>query len=252
MIPWHQETIVVVDFETSGTDPEACMPVQIGVARFEAGELVAKRSALINPGIPIPEEASAIHGITDEMVRDAPPPDRAIIECAQGLVEDAYPCGYNAERYDRLIWERFAGSMGPWVDVIAMVRHFDKYAKGKGRYQLETVCKRWGVTLGDAHRADADAEATGQVLLCKRMINALGDMPMAELLERQAARLKEQEAEQQAFFAKLRRERADAIRLHVYAAAYAHLAVRGESAHEQAKSVADCAFEDVVSDEGWK
>jgi DNA polymerase III epsilon subunit-like protein len=64
---------VAFDVETTGLSPIACRLVELCAIRFSLGEgQLETFSTLINPGLPIPAEVSALHGITDEMVRDAP------------------------------------------------------------------------------------------------------------------------------------------------------------------------------------
>lgn len=201
MIPWHQETIVVLDFETTGISPEECMPVQVAAVRYEAGELTAKLSTLINPGVPIPEEASAIHGISDADVAPFPAPAAAIAGL-KSIVEDAYPCGYNGAGYDRIIWDRFAPVLGDWLDPLVMVRHVDRFVRGKGRHKLGVTCKRWGVRLDNAHDALSDCLGTAGLLFSPRMRALLGDIPIEEVIERQEKRRAEQDAAFQAWLSK--------------------------------------------------
>ena len=63
---------IAFDLETTGIQPKTDAIVEIGAVRFEGSEPVGRFSTLINPGRPIPPEASAVNGITDEMVADQP------------------------------------------------------------------------------------------------------------------------------------------------------------------------------------
>lgn len=65
--PW-----VVLDVETTSADPATARIVEISLERYEVDGRLTAYSTLINPGVPIPAEATAIHGITDAMVADAP------------------------------------------------------------------------------------------------------------------------------------------------------------------------------------
>ncbi|AKS43220.1 3'-5' exonuclease [Wenzhouxiangella marina] len=64
----------VIDFETTGLSP-ACgaRPTEIAVVRIRGGEIVDRYQSLMNPGVPIPYDIQAFTGITDAMVRRAPP-----------------------------------------------------------------------------------------------------------------------------------------------------------------------------------
>jgi DNA polymerase III epsilon subunit-like protein len=78
ILPWWRLPVAVLDFETCGVDASKCAPVELAVVRFEDGAIAGRWSTLINPEQPIPPEAMAIHGITDEMVADAPRGWRAV------------------------------------------------------------------------------------------------------------------------------------------------------------------------------
>lgn len=218
---WHEYPIVVVDFETTGPDPEACQPVQVAAVRFEGGAVVAKRALLVKPGEPIPAEATEVHGITDEMVAGASFPGPALEELAD-IVNGAVPCGYNGQTFDRVIWDRFASSLGDvWIDPLVVVRGVDKHVPGAGKYRLANVCKRWGVALDNAHDALADAEATGLLLFSDRMRERLGNMTLRKLLESQEHRRREQDEEFSRYLVRRNRDRADAVWSAAYGSSFA-------------------------------
>ena len=208
MLPWHQLRIVVLDFETTGVDPTQCAPVEV------AGDVVERASELINPGCPIPAEATFIHGITDEMVITAYPAAVAINNVLDRVLldGDAIPCAYNA-RFDSTIFRRIMGEREgaselvalrdwPWLDPLVVVRHVDRFVRGSGRHSLSAVCARRGIALEGAHRATADAEAAGRVLFSEDVRAALGDATISEVLRRQTIRADEQEADFEAWRAK--------------------------------------------------
>lgn len=66
--------LIALDLETTGLHPHLSEIVEIGAVRFrpETGEVLDRFQTLVNPGTPIPANVQAIHGITDEMVIDAP------------------------------------------------------------------------------------------------------------------------------------------------------------------------------------
>ncbi len=66
------ERYCVIDVETTGLRPVADRVVEIACALVDGDRVVGRWAMLVNPGIAIPPAASAIHGITDGMVRDAP------------------------------------------------------------------------------------------------------------------------------------------------------------------------------------
>lgn len=172
-LPWWQFPIVVLDFETTGVDVATCMPVSVAAVRLEQGVERAAFSSLLHPGIPIPEAASAIHGITDDKVRDAPELAAYAGDLA-AVALDAVPAGYNGEAFDKPILHRFiSGTDCPlfdpaqaWIDPLVIVRKLDRYVPGTGRHKLATVCARWGVPIpdGEAHSALGDVRAVGRLL----------------------------------------------------------------------------------------
>lgn len=175
---WAEQKLAIIDFETTGLSPEEDRVIEVGVACFERGELRARKSWLVNPGIPVPEQARAIHNISDEDLAGAPTFAEVVAELA-ALVEDHLPVAYNAA-FDRAFLYAELGraaaaghkrSATPppafdrevtWVDPLVWVRELHKDERG---HRLTEVCARLGISLDTAHRADADAEATGRVLL---------------------------------------------------------------------------------------
>lgn len=169
---WTEQPLVFYDCETTGVDVATCGVVQVGAVRFEDGRVTKMFDTLVNPGMPIPEAASSIHGITDAHVADAPTLD-AVAHDLLAVADGAIPAGYNAQAFDRPILHRFISgldcplfdmSFGHWLDVLTVVRECDRYAAGTGRHKLEATCKRHGVEIDKAHSAIADAAATGWLL----------------------------------------------------------------------------------------
>jgi DNA polymerase-3 subunit epsilon len=196
--PFWVNPICVVDFESTSADPNECLPVQVGAVLF-AGSDTREFCTMIDPGVAIPVEASAIHGIKDEDVRGMPSPEDALRMLEAWLGDDeAVPCAYNAS-FDATIYKRFSGGSSnghflnnrPWVDPLIMIRHFDRWVPGKGRHRLANAFKRWGVDLDGGHDALHDARATGRLLLA--MKPKLGDVTYSELIRRQSKRAEEQE-----------------------------------------------------------
>lgn len=65
-------TLVVVDLETTGLDHRVERIIEIGMVRLENGEVTEKYETLVNPDVPIRHSSFNIHGISEEMVADAP------------------------------------------------------------------------------------------------------------------------------------------------------------------------------------
>src|SRR5437899_2243611 len=91
---WVDLPIALIDIEATGLDSAADRIVEIGIVIGRGGEVIERRSWLINPGIPISEEARAVHGITDEMVSDKPSFAALAGEIAAAL-SGVVPAAYN-------------------------------------------------------------------------------------------------------------------------------------------------------------
>jgi DNA polymerase-3 subunit epsilon len=176
-VGWAAKKLAVIDFETTGLDPANDRVIEIGVACFENGALSALQNWLVNPGIPVPEQARAVHNIGDEELKDAPP-FGAVLKELGALVAGHLPVAYNA-LFDRGFLhaeltraEHVRGGGGriapafhadvSWIDPLVWVRELHKDERG---HRLGEVCARLGIALDNAHRAASDAEATGRVLL---------------------------------------------------------------------------------------
>lgn len=190
---WDTCPIVWLDFETTGLRPGLDRVVEVGLARFEGRKLVAELGARIDPGIPIPAEASAIHGITDADVEGAITIED-FFACTEpkAMLEGAQPAAYNAP-FDKWFCppSALADWTWPWLDTLSLVRHVDRYAKGAGRHKLEAACQRHGVALAKAHSAQADARAAGE-LFFKLAEDTLREQSMGELVCSMVKRTAEQ------------------------------------------------------------
>lgn len=170
---WWDQPLAVLDFETTGPDPEVCEPVSVAVIRLEQGRECGAFFSFLRPTIPIPPEASAIHQIYDEMVASAP----ALVDVAGDLArlaDHALPCGYNAIHFDRPLLHRYVqGTDCPlfdeaqgWADPLVIIRKVDRWVSGKGRHKLGRVCARYGcpIPAAEEHTALGDVRATGRLL----------------------------------------------------------------------------------------
>ena len=206
MTPWHKQPIVVVDFETTGVDPNDCAPVEMALVRFEDGKRIRSWSQRFNPGRPISPEATAVHGITDADVARAMPLRGLTLSLqlsagwAAAMCDGAVPCAYN-HHFDRTILARFCPGLDlvtkwpVWLDPLPVVRLVDKYVKGQGRHQLAATCERHGIELSKTHSARADAEACGKLLFSPKIRRVLGDWPIERVLETQVSRAEQQDRE---------------------------------------------------------
>lgn len=107
--------LVVFDVEATGLNKRMDRIVAIALVRYEPLGTAEQINYLLNPGVPIPEEATAIHGISDADVRDAPTfADMA--EILERHFAGADLAGYNILGYDiQILQEEFARASRPFV-----------------------------------------------------------------------------------------------------------------------------------------
>jgi len=157
--------IAFIDLETTGVHISNDRIVEIAIVKiFTDGTNQVKRK-LINPLMPIPACSSAIHGITDEMVKDAPSFKQVANELKQ-FIENCDLGGYNSNRFDvpMLIEEflragiEFTTDDRKLVDV-QKVFHLMEQRTLTAAYKF--YCNK---TLDGAHGAEVDATATWEVL----------------------------------------------------------------------------------------
>jgi DNA polymerase-3 subunit epsilon len=174
---WPTGELLGLDFETTGIDRFNDVPVSYALVSVVEGVVVRSWSGLIDPGREIPAEATAVHGISTERARDEGMPLRE----AMSLVSDAVvaasargvPLAGMKLDYDLTILETQArelcgwgptrrGWRGPVLDAVVIDRHFDP--DRKGRRTLVDLCAHYGIEMGKAHDASADATASIEVL----------------------------------------------------------------------------------------
>jgi DNA polymerase-3 subunit epsilon len=193
---WYGGPLAGFDLETTGTDPLEARIVTAAVVEVAAGEVTDTRTWLADPGVLIPAQASAVHGISSERAAAEGRPVREVAAEVAGALRDAWTRGvpvvaYNAA-FDLTLLsaelERHGlsplGPLGPVVDPYTIDRAVDRYRKGKRT--LEAVCGEYGVVLDGAHQAVADALAAVHVATAiAARHRAVAALSAEELHERQ-------------------------------------------------------------------
>ncbi|MDX3535813.1 exonuclease domain-containing protein [Streptomyces sp. MB09-01] len=195
---WISGPMVAFDLETTGTDIESDRIVTAAVVAMEPDGRVARtRTWLVDPGVAIPEQAAAIHGISTEHARtEGVPAAPAIAEITQTLADglgSGTPLVVMNARYDLSLLDRecrrhgiapladrLRGRPAHVIDPLVLDKHADRYRKG--RRTLQALCEHYGVTLDDAHNAAADALAAARAA---RRVGAkhasIGSIELADL-----------------------------------------------------------------------
>lgn len=182
---WHTEPLLGFDLETTGINVETARIVTAAAVDYKPGDSIdtlpdRARLWLANPGIPIPAEATRVHGVTTEVAQaNGRPAGQVADEIADVLAANlstGIPVVAMNGRYDftvldrelrrhglRTLWERLGGDTppGPVIDPYVIDKQADKFRRGSRK--LEALAVHYGVTLAAAHRADADALAAVEV-----------------------------------------------------------------------------------------
>lgn len=157
-----KQQLIVFDLETTGTNTETDRIVEIAICKLDMERKNwDSMTTLINPEMNIPKEATEIHHITNEMVKDSP----KFREVAATIVDYMKGCaiaGYNSNRFDvpMLIAEMgrcgisWPDPTGTFVDILELERIVNSH-------KLAHTYKRYtGMDMEDAHEALADVKAT--------------------------------------------------------------------------------------------
>jgi DNA polymerase-3 subunit epsilon len=157
--------IAVIDLETTGINLSADRIVEVAIYKIlPEGKKISKRK-LLNPEIPIPAASSDIHGITAEMVKDAPTFKQVANELKQ-FIEGCDLAGYNSNRFDiPMLAEEFLrvgiefDFKGRRLIDVQKIFHMMEQRTLSAAYKF--YCNK---NLDGAHSAEADATATWEVL----------------------------------------------------------------------------------------
>ena len=186
--------MLAFDLETTSANPKEARIVTSALVRID-GRDVQKIEHLADPGIEIPQEATNVHGITTEKARAEGRPHEEVLKDTVEAIKAAWEDGltlivYNAA-FDLTVLRSLTGDFtvtGPVYDPYVIDRVSDKWRKGKRT--LGAVCEHYGVELGNAHEATADALAAARVAWkqVRQHYPNLAQMEENELMEFQAVK----------------------------------------------------------------
>ena len=149
---------VAFDTETTGLDPAVGRIVEIGAVKFDQRGPIARFNMLMNPEIPMPEDAGKVNGITDAMLKDKP------------LIADVFPdffafignavlVAHNAPFDVNYVNAELKRAEKPLLThKVVDTRIFAKEVfPGLSSYALQDLAVQFGITALEAHRAEDDA-----------------------------------------------------------------------------------------------
>ena len=159
------KSFVVFDLETTGLNAESDEIIEIGAVKIVNGQVAETFSTFVKPKKVIPADATAVNGITNEMVNDA----YGIMQVLPDFhlfCKDCALVAYNIA-FDYGFINKAGKDMGILFDneqIDALLIARDRMP-GLKNYKLATVCANAGVSLIGAHRAVNDAVATAELFV---------------------------------------------------------------------------------------
>jgi DNA polymerase-3 subunit epsilon len=170
-----KKPIVFFDLETTGIDIVNDRIVEISLLKVNQDGTEETRTMRINPEMPIPPQSTAVHGITDEDVKNEPTFNTVAKDVAK-FIEGCDLGGYNSNKFDiPLLAEEFL-RVGVDIDLkkhrfvdVQVIFHKMEQRTLSAAYKF--YCQK---TLDDAHSAEADTKATYEIL--KAQIDRYNDL----------------------------------------------------------------------------
>lgn len=175
---------IAFDLETTGTVPGVDQIVEVGAVRFVNGTVDAIFATLIDPLRPIPPGASAVNGISNEMVKGKPTIESILEPFAEFCGDDhlvAHNAPFDAQfltaDYKKL---EIPAPQGIILDTLPISR---KVFPGLPNYKLGTLVQHLKIPTTDFHRAEEDATYCGKLFLeLVKRISVNGQPPAVENL----------------------------------------------------------------------
>ncbi|WP_427018706.1 3'-5' exonuclease [Pseudarthrobacter sp. P1] len=170
MSSWSTQPRAAFDVETTGRNPREARLVTASIVVVDgAGKVIEEHEWLANPGVEIPEEVTAIHGVTTAHAVEHGLPVADVVGQVSTVLADLFARGipviaYNAS-YDFTVLASEAARHGvAAIDATLVIdpyicnKHVDKYRRGSRT--LGALCEEYGIPHDDAHTSAADALAT--------------------------------------------------------------------------------------------
>lgn len=189
---WHRLPLASLDFETTGVDPLIDRVLSYALLDEPGFEI----TGLVNPGVPIPEAAAQVHGITEAMLVDAPSSAEGlavVVDWVQTLIDRRIGLVVFNAAYDLTMLRAEADRLGlaqpDWARLIVvdpLVVDWGIERGGLGPRRLVDVASYYGVPIDNAHDATCDARAARDVAveLAARHPH-VGTLSLTDLMDQQ-------------------------------------------------------------------
>ncbi len=165
---YFTQPLVVIDFETTGMSPNMGDRVtEVAALRIVEGRVAARYVSLINCGVRVPPFITELTGITQAMVNRAPGVAQVMPELVEFIGNDAL-VAHNASFDEKFLVAESVrhGLQNQHQALLCSVKLARRLFRGLDSYSLGRVSKSLGIRFnGSAHRAEADAEVTAQLML---------------------------------------------------------------------------------------
>ncbi len=183
-LPIEQLVFAGFDIETTGVSPRHDRIIEMGIARARLGESPDVIQTLVQPSVPIHPASQRVHGITEDMLVDAPPFYQVAMEYLSRL-EGTVVVGHNVLEFDlkffnhELVREGFRPLFLPGIDTKALARRLIPDLR---RTSLASVAELLGIRADVVHRAGSDAYLGLKILftllpgLMRDGLRTLGDL----------------------------------------------------------------------------
>ena len=161
------ETLAVIDFETTGLSPtQGARATEIAVVLIRGGEIVARYQSLMNAGVYVPVFIEQLTGISNDMVRNAPPVAEVMAAAAE-FIGDTPMVAHNAA-FDSKFWDSELNRIQRQrrQEFACSMRMARRLFPESPSHKLGTLVRFLGLPeTGVHHRAMADAEMTAHLVL---------------------------------------------------------------------------------------
>lgn len=163
---FFENPLICYDLETTGLNPNTDRICEFAFLRFHRGEVTDSLVSLVDPGVPIPEEATRVNGISNYMVAGKPT-FGSFYPKIRDFIGSNMLVGHNCKNFDerflqnatRLLGSEWPGPGVHVVDTLHLARRSGMFTKNT----LSYICDRLGIHT-EFHRAEGDAWATGKIL----------------------------------------------------------------------------------------
>ena len=154
-------TIVAIDIETTGLDAQRDAIIEVAAVRFNGRRVEGEWTSLINPNRPIPPTITQLTGITNDMIRNAPPL-RAVLQDLEAFIGSDPVLGHNV-RFDLgFLQQQGILQLNEVIDTYELAAVLIPTAP---RYNLGSLGQIMGILLENSHRALDDARLTHAVFM---------------------------------------------------------------------------------------